>query len=227
MLRNLSLWNSYLFHQPISAMSHYELTDQLKKLINESNLDTDSKSRLLEEPVISHKNLITFYKSCRPTPTLLELLGQTKLHINKHEEKSKPKSPEFLRSMEMLRLQAKEEEYQRLVNPSPQVNTLYEQKFDDRELTPAQAHKELKSQLTTIVNILISVASVVYAVWYWADSSWKLQDSYRILLCLFFGILVLVAEVVVYMGYLNKIEEAKIKERKKKEVKKVITSIRL
>ena len=33
---------------------------------------------------------------------------------------------------------------------------------------------------------------------------------------------VLVAEVVVYMGYLNRIEEAKIRERKKKEVKKVV-----
>lgn len=208
-------------------MSHYELTDKLKDIINGSTLDEDSRAKLLEQPSISHKNLISFYKTCQPTSTLLELLRETKIIINKPTEAPKKKSPEFLKSMEKLRLRAKEEEYQRLINPSLQANTLYEQKFDEQELTPAQAHKELKSQLTTIVNVLISVGSVVYAIWYWTDSSWKLQDSYRILLCLFFGLLVLVAEVVVYMGYLNRIEEAKIRERKKKEVKKIITTHRL
>ena len=44
---------------------------------------------------------------------------------------------------------------------------------------------------------------------------------------MFFGLLVLVAEVVVYMGYINKIEDARDKERKKKEVKKVVRSINL
>lgn len=205
-------------------MSHYELTDKLKDIINGSPLHQDSRAKLLEQPTISHKNLISFYKTCQPTSTLLELLRETKIIINKSAEAPQKKSPEFLKSMEKLRLRAKEEEYQRLINPSLQANTLYEQKFDEQELTPAQAHKELKSQLTTIVNVLISVGSVVYAIWYWTDSSWKLQDSYRILLCLFFGLLVLVAEVVVYMGYLNRIEEAKIRERKKKEVKKIITT---
>lgn len=208
-------------------MSYYELTDKLKGIINGSSLDEDSRAKLLEQLTISHKNLISFYKSCQPTSTLLELLRETKIIINKSVETPQKKSPEFLKSMEKLRLRAKEEEYQRLINPSLQTDTLYEQKFDDKQLTPAQAHKELKSQLTTIVNVLISVGSVVYAIWYWTDSSWKLQDSYRILLCLFFGLLVLVAEVVVYMGYLNRIEEAKIRERKKKEVKKVITTHRI
>lgn len=73
-------------------------------------------------------------------------------------------------------------------------------------------------------NIFVSVASVVYAIWYWTDSSWGIRDSYRILICLFFGILILVAEVVVYLGYLRRVEEAKVKERNKKEVKKVIRS---
>lgn len=58
-------------------------------------------------------------------------------------------------------------------------------------------------------------------------SSWRLRDSYRVLLTVFFGLLVLVAEVVVYMGYLNKIEEARQKEYKKTEVKKVIKSYNL
>ena len=63
--------------------------------------------------------------------------------------------------------------------------------------------------------------SVAYAIWYWTETSWGLPLSYRVLLSVFFGILVLVAEVVVYMGYLNKIEDARTRERKKKEVKKL------
>lgn len=128
--------------------------------------------------------------------------------------------------MEKLRLQEKENEYQRLVNPAPQYSTLYENSAAP-DITPAMASKELKNQITTIVNILISVASVAYAIWYWTESSWKLPDSYRILLCLFFALLVLVAEVVVYLGYLNKIEEARKTERSKKEVKKVIRTVEL
>lgn len=157
---------------------------------------------------------------------MLELIKTTKLVIpNKNiMNVAIPKSKQFLKSMEVLRLRAKEEEYQRLVRPSPH-QTLYEEKFDAEHLSPAQAAKEVKSHITTIFNILISVASVVYAIWYWTSTSWAIRDSYRVLLCLFFGLLVLIAEVVVYMGYLNKIEDAKIRERNKKEVKKVIRTV--
>ena len=63
----------------------------------------------------------------------------------------------------------------------------------------------------------ISVGSVSYAIWYWTETSWGLPVSYRALLSVFFGLLVLVAEVVVYMGYINKIEDARDKERKRRK----------
>lgn len=129
--------------------------------------------------------------------------------------------------MEKLRLQAREDDYQRLVQKSQRDPfKLYEQKVDD-DWNPARAHKEVRSHITTIFNIFISVVSVVYAVWYWTSSSVRMKDSYRVLLCLFAGILILVAEVVVYLGYLNKIEDARVRERSKKEVKKVIQTIKL
>lgn len=128
--------------------------------------------------------------------------------------------------MELLRLKAQEEEYQKLVDSSPDVGPLlYEQSRLEKHLTPAQMHKEVKSQITTIFNIAISVGSVVYAIWYWTESSMRLKDSYRVLMCIFFGLLVLVAEVVVYLGYLNKIEVARAKESQQKEVKKFIKSV--
>ena len=64
--------------------------------------------------------------------------------------------------MEKLRLEAKEQEYRRLINPTPQYSTLYDKKLEDYDLapTPQQALKELKNQLTTIINVLLVL--VVY-----------------------------------------------------------------
>lgn len=206
-------------------MSSYEITSELRKLIQDSDLTHDEKAILVSQPSISKTNLVHFYNRCKPTSTLLGLMKITKITLeNKNIGVAQPKSKEFLASMEHLRLLAMEQEYQRLVNPKPTMGTLYEDKLDEEPFNPARAHKEVKSHITTMFNILISVASVVYAIWYWTNSSWKLRDSYRVLLCLFFGILILVAEVVVYMAYLKKIEAARVKERQKLEVKKVVKS---
>ncbi|CAG90444.2 DEHA2G09834p [Debaryomyces hansenii CBS767] len=207
-------------------MTKFEITPALRDIIEKSEIPAELANNLLSNAYISHENLVSFYKDFKPTPTLIALIKSTK-HYTPNlnvSNKSTPKSKEFIKSMEQLRLKNKEEEYQRLIRPKQEFNTLYDNGSEEI-ITPAQAHKELKSQLTTIVNILISVGSVVYAIWYWTDSSMKLQDGYRILLCLFFGILVLVAEVVVYMSYLNKIEEAKVKERNKLEVKKLVRTL--
>lgn len=205
-------------------MLQYELTPELRELINKSNLTEDEKYILLCQSTISTTNIVNFYKRAKPTSTLLELMKATSMvTTNKNIDISpKPKTKEFLESMNRLRLIEKEQEYQRLVNPKPAFSTLYEDKYEDEPFNPARAHKEVKSHITTMFNILISVASVVYAIWYWTATSWRLRDSYRVLLCLFFGILILVAEVVVYMAYLNKIEAARVKERLKKEVKRVV-----
>lgn len=207
-------------------MTKFLITPQLKQVVNESSLSDSQKSKLLSLPYVTHGNLVSFYKMCSPTSTLLELIQMTKISIPVHKEEPRAKSKEFIESMNQLRLKAKEDEYQKLVSRTTNVNQmLYEPSPDDEQLTPAQMHKEVRSHITTIFNIFISVASVVYAIWYWTGSSMRIQDSYRILLCIFFGLLILVAEVVVYMGYLNKIEEAKIAELKKKEIKKLVKSI--
>lgn len=205
-------------------MIKYALTPELQNLIKELDLKPDQIENVLSKDYITQDNLIRFYKAHRPTKTILQMMSLTKLVVDKNQHSEQPKSKEFLKSMETLRLKAKEDEYQALVNPAPQYKTLYEVSTKE-QASAAQTIKETKSHLTTIFNVLISVASVVYAIWYWTDTSWKLSNAYRVLLCLFFGILVLVAEVVVYMGYLNKIEDARVKERNKKEVKKVVKTL--
>ncbi|CUM63320.1 uncharacterized protein PRCAT00000891001 [Priceomyces carsonii] len=207
-------------------MTNFLVTERLKSTVLGSKLSSVEKEKLTSNAFISHEQLINFFIDAKPTSTLLDLLSLTKMNITNMNEslKDRPKSLAFLKSMEILRLKAKEEEYQKLITPSTGYLTLYEN-LDGYEITPAKAHKELKSQLTTIVNIFISVGSVVYAIWYWTETSWRLEIGLRVLLCLFFGLLILVAEVVVYMGYLNKIEEAKLKERKKKEIKTLIKTL--
>lgn len=208
-------------------MTKFKLTEKLQHIINTSDESNKRKKELTSKDIITHIDLITFYKQYRPTTTLLELLSVTELVCdNKNVSEPKPKSEEYLKLMERLKLEAKENEYKSLITPKPEFNSLYEDKLtDDDEKTPAQLTKEVKSHLTTIINVLISVASVSYAIWYWTETSWKLPTSYRVLMSLFFGFLVLVAEVVVYLGYLNKIEDARHRERSKKEVKKVVKTI--
>lgn len=209
--------------QQAIPMTLFELTEKIKTTIDKSLYDSREKAKLLQLEYIGHKELITFYQECHPTPSLLSLIKQTKLYIPPYETFKQPKTKEYMRMMERLRLEAQEAEYKKLINPAPQHSTLYDTS-NQEYISPVQAHKELKNQLTTIVNVFISVGSVSYAVWYWTASSWGLKDSYRVLLTVFFGLLVLVAEVVVYMGYLNKVEEARLREYNKKEVKKVIKS---
>lgn len=90
--------------------------------------------------------------------------------------------------------------------------------------------KEIKHQITTIFNIIITVVSVGYAVWYWSGSSMGLGNSsnnngIRVLLSLTASLITLVAEVVVFGGYLRKIEDAREKENKIVENRTVVQTI--
>lgn len=73
------------------------------------------------------------------------------------------------------------------------IQTPEEQKYTNQML-----HKELKEIYTTILNILITVVSSIVACWYWTPF---MDINVRVLLCLFMGILVLIADVVVYNSF--------------------------
>ncbi|CDK29493.1 unnamed protein product [Kuraishia capsulata CBS 1993] len=210
-------------------MTLYEFSQGIQNLVDQIDLPVEKKQRLYDARSITHNDLITIYRlytSCKicnesdstEKLSLSALLKTTKICEKPIAPKAK-KSPEFLRQMERLRQRQQELEYQELVKNSTLSFSL------NPGSSPSAVTKELKHQVTTIINILISVVSVGYAVWYWTGTSMNINDAYRILLCLFFSILVLIAEVVVFGGYLRKIEEARSVERKKIEVKKVIESV--
>ena len=84
----------------------------------------------------------------------------------------------------------------------------------------AQVNKEVKEQVTAVLNVLLTVFGTVYAIWYVTRTGW--DPHIRVLLCLFGGILVLVADAAMYNVYYRKIEEARVTERRKKVTKKVL-----
>lgn len=138
---------------------------------------------------------------------------------------SKPKkrnySPEFQAQLDKLRLKLEEDEYQQMVNRG---KTKLE--GDDTYKSPAQVWKEVNSYITNIINVLVTVFAVVWALWTWTSYNptvFKLH--YRVLICFFGGLLALVADVVVLNAFFRKINEAKSKERNKIEIKKVIDTV--
>lgn len=210
----------------------------LRKLCKEDKLSSGKvKDRVTKEeismyiekesiPMESLLNLYNLYWRNSNEVTLKELMTPLVFRFNEKHKPGENYTKEFRKQLDKLRLIQQENEYQRLVNKEKEHSDLVHVKEgDELELSPAQINKQIKEQVTTIFNILLSVVSVVFAIWYWTGTSMRIEVQYRILLCLFFGILVLVAEVVVYNSYLNKIDAAKQKERKKKEKKKIIKTL--
>lgn len=210
----------------------------LRKLCKEDKLSSGKvKDRVTKEeismyiekesiPMESLLNLYNLYWRNSNEVTLKELMTPLVFRFKEKHKPGENYTKEFRKQLDKLRLIQQENEYQRLVNKEKEHSDLVHVKEgDELELSPAQINKQIKEQVTTIFNILLSVVSVVFAIWYWTGTSMRIEVQYRILLCLFFGILVLVAEVVVYNSYLNKIDAAKQKERKKKEKKKIIKTL--
>ncbi|CAI4528784.1 BDN_1c_G0022150.mRNA.1.CDS.1 [Saccharomyces cerevisiae] len=206
------------------------ITEFLRKFKNsaKSNEGIDEDIDLfLKRHAISMQSLLFYVKEYRKDSDLpcsiKELLKPLEFEFKPKAVRGSHYSEDFKKNLEFLKYQEQELEYQSMVKRSKSVFSLQE----EDELTPSQINKQIKEQVTTVFNVLVSVISVVVAIWYWTGSSTNFPIHVRLLLCLFFGILVLVADVVVYNSYLKKLEEAKVKEKTKVEKKKVLSKITL
>ncbi|AJS32817.1 Vph2p [Saccharomyces cerevisiae YJM1208] len=206
------------------------ITEFLRKFKNsaKSNEGIDEDIDLfLKRHAIPMQSLLFYVKEYRKDSDLpcsiKELLKPLEFEFKPKAVRGSHYSEDFKKKLEFLKYQEQELEYQSMVKRSKSVFSLQE----DDELTPSQINKQIKEQVTTVFNVLVSVISVVVAIWYWTGSSTNFPVHVRLLLCLFFGILVLVADVVVYNSYLKKLEEAKVKEKTKLEKKKVLSKITL
>lgn len=88
---------------------------------------------------------------------------------------------------------------------------------DDDGLTYADVDR----QMALIFNVLISIVACAAAIWI-AAKWWS--TPMRLALSMSGSVLVGVAEVVVYSGYLRRVGEAKGKEGKVKEVKEIVNT---
>ena len=206
------------------------ITGFLRKFKNsaKSNEGIDGDIDLfLKRHAIPMQSLLFYVKEYRKDSDLpcsiKELLKPLEFEFKPKAVRGSHYSEDFKKNLEFLKYQEQELEYQSMVKRSKSVFSLQE----EDELTPSQINKQIKEQVTTVFNVLVSVISVVVAIWYWTGSSTNFPVHVRLLLCLFFGILVLVADVVVYNSYLKKLEEAKVKEKTKVEKKKVLSKITL
>lgn len=209
---------------------NHRITEFLRKFKNsaKSNEGIDEDIDLfLKRHAIPMQSLLFYVKEYRKDSDLpcsiKELLKPLEFEFKPKAVRGSHYSEDFKKNLEFLKYQEQELEYQSMVKRSKSVFSLQE----EDELTPSQINKQIKEQVTTVFNVLVSVISVVVAIWYWTGSSTNFPIHVRLLLCLFFGILVLVADVVVYNSYLKKLEEAKVKEKTKVEKKKVLSKITL
>ena len=140
----------------------------------------------------------------------------------------------------MTKLQRNEEEftYQRMLQPySARAMTLLGTRtYSSVYVHPKCTHRhrcitkdeaidvsftDNNRQLTLIINILVSIIACGVAIW--IVSRW-LDTSTRVILSIVGSLLIGLAEVMVFCGYLRKLSEAKVKEMRTKEVKIIIDS---
>ncbi|OJD30569.1 vacuolar h+-atpase assembly protein [Diplodia corticola] len=164
---------------------------------------------------------------------LNHLLRGSRIYVPPPPPRPEP-SNEYKQLMARLRKEEEARAYERMLNP-PQPTETFGQRFpasnaahlfavpptdgfasndEDDEVTYA----DINRQLALIINVLVSIIACSCALWmvarYWSTPA-------RLALSMTGSTVVAVAEVAVYMGYLRKIKEAKIEEKKKPEIKEV------
>ena len=134
----------------------------------------------------------------------------------------------------MARLRREEEAraYERMINPpipsetfaqrfpnplGPQLvpRTTYTSSTEDDEVTFA----DINRQMALIINVLLSIVACGVAIWM-AASRWSTPS--RLGLSMGGSGIVGIAEVVVYAGYIQRIQNAKARSKKEVEVKEIV-----
>lgn len=139
--------------------------------------------------------------------------------------------------MARLRREEEERQYERMTHPPPAAET-FSQRFPRARTTAAFAevnrpanksdlgdddvtYEDVHRQLMLILNFVVSIAGVAATLW--VVARWWSTPA-RLLLTMGGSILVGIAEVVVYSGYIWHLGEAKKKEKKVREVKQIVGS---
>jgi hypothetical protein len=167
----------------------------------------------------------------QPFPTTLASLLQNSSIYTPPPPAPAAKSPQYLALMARLRAEEEARSYERMLHPPPTRET-FSQRFPavaaDFSLGATAprdseeddlSYEEVHRQIILIINILISVVCVAVFVWI-AARHWTVGK--RLGLSMGSSLAIAVAEVVVYGGYVRKVKEAKLLEKKKPEIKEIV-----
>ncbi|KAL3952058.1 hypothetical protein ACCO45_013775 [Purpureocillium lilacinum] len=190
----------------------------------------------LEDPAvgkpISHGQIVDLWQKLRPSSSLEQLLQGARVYIPPPPPKPEP-SDEYKALMARLRREEAARAYERMVNPPLRYET-FDQRFPHAAQSFAEANRvtnkadlgddevtynEVHRQVMLIINFLASILGVAATLWVTARW-WGLPA--RIFLTLGGSIVVAVAEVGVYQGYVWRMGQAKTKQKAVREVKEVV-----
>jgi TMEM199 family protein len=170
-------------------------------------------------------------KDGNDTPVhLAELLRGSTVYIPKPRPKPEPTS-EYKALMARLRKEEEARSYERMLNPPAPFETFSQlfphsthshlfssnnssSKEDDDEMT----YHDIDRQLALIVNVLVTVVACSVAIWI-AARHW--DPPLRLALSMSGSLVLAVAEVVVYSGYIRRLKDAKLKEKNLVEKKTI------
>ena len=133
-------------------------------------------------------------------------------------------TPEYIELMARLRKEEETRKYEKLISLTPALDKVPYQRFavgintDDHEADEI-TYADINRQMALIINILISVVACSVALWI-ASSHWSTPK--RLGLSMGGSGFVGIAEIVVYAGYLRRLQGAKDKGKKDIEVKEII-----
>ncbi|KGK38380.1 hypothetical protein JL09_g2414 [Pichia kudriavzevii] len=220
-------------------MLEYKYGEKVELLIRESGIEKTKKDILLTSGKVTFKELLDVLALCDgESRNIMHYMAELTPLIGVHEERPPiPKSEEYKKLMKRLRMQDEEKKYRRYLSRNEStlptsVDSIGKYVFIPEServhsSSAASMAKEVKHQLTTILNVFITCVSSGYAMWYWSGSSLGLASDYaiRMLLSLVVAIIVLIAEVVVFGGYVRKVDEARERERASVERKTVVETV--
>ncbi|KAF2445598.1 hypothetical protein P171DRAFT_454157 [Karstenula rhodostoma CBS 690.94] len=217
---------------PISHGQLIDLSKLLKKHAARLSSDTESVKRSEDTPHLGEEE--GEEKPEEPTPiTLNALLRNSTVYIAPPPPKKEP-TPEYKALMARLRADEEARVYNRMLNPDPLAKTeTFSQRFPNAATpfslsTPYDqvdeddlSYEEVHRQIILIINVLVSIVACAVFIWV-AARHWSVPK--RLGLSMGGSGVVAIAEVVVYSGYVRNIAEAKKKEKKKPEIKKIVQS---
>lgn len=213
-------------------VSGYQITSRRSSSTEPSLQNPESGNPISHLQIISLSHQL---KALNATPCHLDvLLRGSYVYVAPPPPKPEQTS-EYKALMARLRRDAEAREYTQLTNPLPPSERYsknlpttspafafasteaYIEASPDDEITYADVNR----QLTLILNVLISIVACSAALW--MVSKWWSTPA-RLALSMGGSLVVAVAEVGVYLGYIRKVKEAIKEEKGVKEVKEVVQS---